>query len=282
MAMFALASRAILIHLVTLCVFGFSLRWRSNCAPVVQESRSGLTTKKEKDVEPRLDVVLREWQKAERATRDRHYAFTCTTDRATFGEKVSARGEVFLHKPNLLRMDAMDANGKLSDVFLCNAKSIRMYRYVEKSVLCGELPETFGFPEKPEKYPDGFFNEMIGGFLQQVAWTFLGTMPSETTERLRFELQKEDKNWIYIGVEPRGRSKRFGFDAIRVALDAFSYRVRQIWIRQGNGDASTWDFGDEDIDAKDVTPDSIAKGLPEDFKEVTYPPPEAEMHGSKP
>jgi hypothetical protein len=277
------SSRTILVTLLTLCVLAIGAGSRGSCPFGVQEGDLAESADKGKETDSRLDAVLRAWRKAEKATPDRHFSFKRTDDFGTGRSKDVFRGEVFVHRLNLLRVDVNDADGTLSLVLLCNAKSVRLYEYAQKTVLLGDLPDTFGFPEKPDQYPAGFLNGLIGGALQQFAWTFMGTLANETSDRFLFTLQKEDKDWIYLMIEPRNRGERLNFDVARVALDASSYRVRQIWIRNSSGSSSTtWDFGDEDIDQKAVTPDSISKGLPDDFKNVPFPPAKRKKDGGKP
>jgi TIGR03009 family protein len=264
--------KTILSLVLSSCVFGVGVGSASRSALGAQEADAVKSACQEKETDARLDAVLREWRKAEKATPDRHFSFKRNEEDVTFGRKSVFRGEAVVHKPNLLRVDLNDANGKLSDVLLCNSKSIRWYQYANKGVLSSDLPDTFGFPEKPDQYPEGFFNELIGGALQQFAWRFMGTLANETSDRFRFTVRKEDKNWIYLLIEPRKRGRRLDFDAAQVVLDASSYRVRQFWMRSSSGDTSTWDFDDKDIDNKAVTPDSISKGLPDDFENVTFPP----------
>jgi hypothetical protein len=276
------SQRLILSLAMSLGVFAIAGALRIDCCVSAQETIPSQPANKEKETDARLDEILREWRKAERASRDRHYSIRSTEDRGTGGMKETARGEVLLHKPNILRVDVRNADGNLSDILLCNGKSIRWYQFPQKGLLCGDLPETFGFPEKPVQYPDGFLNKCVGGALEQIAWMFMGTLANEPKERFEFTLHKEDKDWIYLDVEPRERRARSAFESARIVLDASSYRVRQISLREIIGYVRIWDFEEQDIDNKEVTSDSIMKGLPEDFKEVRFPPDKAEKQGAKP
>jgi hypothetical protein len=275
-------SRTILGVVLALCFSAFHDGSVPSSTVAAQETDAVQADDKEKVADARLDTVFRKWRKAEKAAPDRHFSFMRTVHKFAFGDKQVVNGEVYVHTPNLLRVDVKEPNSKLDMVLVCNSKSLRWYQFEKKEVISGDLPETFGFPEKPEQYPEGFLNEILGGVLEQFAWAFFGKLANDTTNRFRFTLQKEDKDWIYLTIEPRKRSKRVNFEAARVVLDADTYRVQQFWFRQRNGDTHTWDFHDADIDHEAVTRDSISNGLPEDFKNVTIPPEKPKKDAGKP
>ena len=109
------------------------------------------------EAETRLDAVLREWAKASEAVQETHFTVAVTgLDLATDATQHS-RLEVFVKKPDLIRMDHRNEDGSLDRSFVYKEGIIHQFRASDQTEILRRLPREFGFPTQPEWYPDGFF-----------------------------------------------------------------------------------------------------------------------------
>jgi TIGR03009 family protein len=222
------------------------------------------------EADARLDEVLREWAKASDAVKEAHFKIR-VTQRDTTTEKTSTSSvEVFVRKPDLMRLDHKNEKGD-RDWIVYKERIVRWLTSADKADRSYPLSEHFGFPEHPERYPDDFFSRMGGGILEQISWLAFGLPVRDLKMRFDLRLSKEDDNYLYIEIKPRNNKDCADFEQMRVVLNRKTYQVRQIWKDDAVRE-TTYDYERPNEDsAKPITPDSILKGLPHDYKKVSLP-----------
>ncbi len=113
--------------------------------------------------ESRLDVVLREWAKASEAVQESHFTVQVTDYDSTVGEARHSRLEVFVKKPDLIRIDARKEDGSLDSSFVYKKGVIHDFRPSDREEIMYSLPSDFGFPAQPERYPEDWMSRLKGG-----------------------------------------------------------------------------------------------------------------------
>jgi TIGR03009 family protein len=215
----------------------------------------------------RLEVVLREWAKANDVIHSVRYRFTRTERDLAFDTRTVTKGEVQRLKPDLLRVDVGNAGDRT--IWLSTKEKIHFFNPAGKTETIYSKPADRSFPG--EKTPERSFLDILTRWLQQqVYWHFAGLVElpvRNLSRRFDLRLSKEDTWYIYLDIQPRRPQDKPGFERMRVVLLKDSFRVRQIWYEYANGNATTLDFEKPDTKAK-VTPESIRKGLPEGWKRI--------------
>jgi TIGR03009 family protein len=224
---------------------------------------------KKPDSEQRVDAILVAWERAETDLLERHFEYSLTNERPLFGTKEKSFGEASVKKPGLLRANQKNKQNELTSVLFCNGKSIHLYELASKTETVIELGEGFGFPEKPDQYPDGFFEGFTGQMLEGLSWVFIQLPVKDLKRRFDLKLVKEDENWIYLEIKPRSPKNERHFNLARIALDADTYQARQLWFRLPNGDTQLWDYFYDDRKMKPVTIELLSQGLPIDCEKKT-------------
>src|SRR5207302_300055 len=74
---------------------------------------------------PRLRSLLNDWANANDRVKEMHYRFRLTREDHLYGSKKVWQGEVFLKRPDLLRVNVNDAAGKWKWVLLFTDRAIR-------------------------------------------------------------------------------------------------------------------------------------------------------------
>ena len=100
--------------------------------------------------------------------------------------------EVFVRKPDLMRVDFKDAKGNFQHSFVCRGRTIHQWDASKKEDVLIPLPPEFGFPEKPERYPDGFLNSLLGKGLEWLSWLSFGPPVRDLKGPSHLRLSKED------------------------------------------------------------------------------------------
>ena len=228
------------------------------------------------EADAHLDAVLREWAKASDAVREAHFTIGVTETDPVLDTTTSSGVEVFVRKPDLMRVDFKDAKGDFQRSFVCRGRTIHEWDAPRKEERIYSLSPEFGFPEKPERYPDDFLNSIRGKVLECLSWLAVG--PPVRDLKLRFDLRltKENNNWTYLEIKPRKQDRR-EFRRIQVVLESKTFRIHRLWIEQPNGAETTYNFDPPGGSEESVTPESIGKGLPEDYRKVDIDGPFDEM-----
>jgi TIGR03009 family protein len=222
--------------------------------------------------DPRLQAILRDWEKASDATAEMHCTFRQTEVDAVFDTTTVTRGEVWVKKPGLGRVDLRDDKGEPSAIWLWKEKEVRLYRYQTRTVVAFHVPPMFGFPERPEEYPDHFLCRLIGGQLESLSWMSVGFPVGQLTTRFQVRLGKEDEHWIYLEVEPKGGADRAEFRKMRVVLDKKAKWVRQLWFERLDGGTIRLDYEQPVTDKNQpITWESILPDLPRGWERLTAP-----------
>jgi hypothetical protein len=96
------------------------------------KDQSDATGKAATDAAALLPKVLREWEKATHAARESRCTFTWTSCDLVHGTRETYRGEVFVCRPDRLRVEVRDAAGKLAFLVGCADGKAKMYWYSTK------------------------------------------------------------------------------------------------------------------------------------------------------
>lgn len=221
------------------------------------------------EAEARLNAVLEQWAKASDAVVESHFKIRMTSlDRIT-EESQSTSMEVFVKKPDLMRIDRTDGKGVLTSATVYKDHKVHWFECAQRTHTFYTLPEGFGFPEHPDRYPDGFFSWFQGMLLEQSCWLAFGPPVRDLKACFDLHLAKEDEFWLYLEIKPRKERDRCKFKRIQVVLERKTSWVRRIWLEQPNETTTTFDFERPNAGSEEaVTADSLLKGLPADYKEV--------------
>jgi hypothetical protein len=212
----------------------------------------------------RLDVVLREWDKASDAVHKTHFTIRISEWDSITEKKSTSSMEVFVSKPDLMRIDYKNQKSGPS-WFIYKDRTVRLLSSADKTDCSYPLSDGFGFPEHPGRHPDDFLSSIGGGFLEQVSWIAYGLPVSDLKSRFDFRLSREDDNYIYIEIEPRHKDGWMPDNRMQVVLNRKTYQIRRLWIE--NSTEMTYDYERPHGDSTEaITPESILKGLPEDYK----------------
>jgi hypothetical protein len=262
------------VAVLALAVITAGVSWAATLAPSPGEMPADLPAERDAPIRD----VLHEWQVANQAIRQAHYTYTRTEVDHTFGQKRVARGEAWVIRPGLLRLDEKDDTGKARRTLLCKGRDVHLFNHESKlEAVYYRSPGRFGFPEQPERYPDGGILELLaGGFIGAVLEQhslFFGAIPVKKLEAwFAIRVEKEDEWWTYIWLEPRGKREKERWGRVRVVLDRKTYRVRQVWCARPNGSELLWDFESMTVNPSPrLTPESFTAGLPAARERVLMP-----------
>jgi hypothetical protein len=218
------------------------------------------------EADARLDAVLREWAKASDAVHEAHFTIRISERDSITEEKSTSSMEVSVRKPDLMRVDYKSQKSGPA-WFIYKDRTVRLLSSSEKKDRFYTLSDEFGFPEHPDRHPDDFLSSIGGGFLEQVCWIAYGLPVGDLKSRFDFRLSKEDDNYIYIEIEPRHKDGWMPDNRMQVVLNRKTYQIRRLWIE--NSTETTYDYErPHEESAESITPESILKGLPEDYKKV--------------
>ncbi len=216
----------------------------------------------------RLDVILREWEKANETVKAARYRFKRTEHDRTWGTSETTTGAVQMRRPGLLRVEsrAKDAN----EILLYTPTSLHAYfgDRNEEAVMHGFRPRPFLHGGKERK---SWFGGIVF-YLSDLHWLYAGLRPRDVAGHFDLSVSEADKSYIYLEGKPRSDSAKAWCRRLRIALLKDEFRIRQLWWEHPNGSSTTLDIEDFDVRAK-VTPESIRDGLPQNWKrtEGTWP-----------
>jgi outer membrane lipoprotein-sorting protein len=218
----------------------------------------------------RLDALLKAWDRANQNARALHYTMDSTTEDVVLKNKEVCRLEGFINKPRLERVDIRDEKGKLTHILLLlNDKTLEWYDMQNEQKRVSEISPGF-----PEKYFDQGW--LMGLLARSFQWNrqllCFEYAVGEIRERFDVRLNKEDKYWAYIQLEPKAKEIRAELRDMEVVLDQKTHFVRQYRLVYTNGNRTIMDFQKIEINPiPPITLESISKGLPKGFKEIYIP-----------
>jgi TIGR03009 family protein len=223
-----------------------------------------IKTKPKKDGEndARLDMVLRDWERASNAVRQMRYTVQRTEADFVHGTKTVSLGEVFIKKPSLLRVDQKDEKGEVTEVILCKGKELHIYDFTRKFEHVFEIPPKPGVSEKGGDFLG------IGAWIHEwVWWIHVGLPLRDLKSRFSMRVDREDDSWSCLEIRPRSRADQGNFLLMQVLLDKKTRWVRRIWIESLNRNTTTWDFQMPTLDPNPpITAESISKDLPRNWR----------------
>ncbi len=248
-------------------------------AAVARDVPPGQPAEIAEEPDRRLVEVRLAWGRETNSVKAAHVRFTMTQlDRITRTEAVT-RGEAWMRKPGLLRVDLKRDDERVPGQFVvCKGNEVRYFANGEELVL--PLRQAFDFtdlgvPKAREKEP-WFFGSTFGEFkayFQRRTWPLVGFPVKQLPNRFELRLAKEDEHWIYLELKPRRAAEWKDVRLIQVVLHRKEGWVRRVYER-GPITEVTIDCEKPDT-ATPVSPESISKGLPVGWKRVEVPLPDS-------
>jgi hypothetical protein len=203
--------------------------------------------------------VLVEWAKAQSAVRQSHRIARVTVRDQVAGTVEKSSLELWYRKPDLFRFDDRDDKGRLKESVYCFGRDAHIV-FNDTEVIY-HLSEAFGFPEKPERYPETFRGSICGVVLERLSLLADNLPVQRLRERYDVRRIHRDAHWIYLQIRPRSAKDREEFRLMEIVLAPKDFRVRRLFIRQPGAIDVVYDFDSPEYKTA-VTPESISKGLP--------------------
>jgi RNA polymerase sigma factor (sigma-70 family) len=255
-------------------------------APPVPQRAGNVAGKTAAIAEDRLAEVLRQWEEATPPARECRYSFTWTVYDTTFNPPPQVyRGEVFISRPDRLRVEARDTDGKRTVIAVCAEGHARVYLFGDKKIFTFPFDPDTGSVSLPEKEkPDGpyvatpqWLESLVDRTCEEAAWTFLGFPVRGLQKRFAIRLEKEDDHWTYLRLKEKRRKGRPRPEGDwQVVLAKKGHWVRRIVRSHDSGGVVAVDFTEP---RKGKNPPSAwelpFKELPADWKLVGWPSPPA-------
>jgi outer membrane lipoprotein-sorting protein len=205
----------------------------------------------------RLETLLQEWKKADHQIRELHSTFTVTTEDRILKDRTTSRGEAFFKKPDLARIDFKDQEGKLPQIWLYKGKTLRLYNFTNQIEEVGPIDLDAS---------QDWLTKWMASTFKLARWAFPAAPFDEAQKRFHFHLNKEDKYWAYIQLEPRNPKDFVDFKEMEVVLNQKTHLVRQIRYST-SGHRMILDFDKIEINpTPPITWESISKDLPKKLK----------------
>jgi TIGR03009 family protein len=134
---------------------------------------------------------------------------------------------IFLQMVKMDRSDPTkpDASG-IYERFICNPTACYEYVPQEKKIRFRQISAGKGGKGADDNLLSFLFN----------------TNAKKAMERYQLKLIKEDKDYIYVEVQPTLAADKVDFKVARVVLDRDTFLPRQLWFHQINGDEVLWDL----------------------------------------
>jgi hypothetical protein len=187
----------------------------------------------------RLEAVLKNWDSARQVARPSHYTFTWTvTADDPFEDKKTKEvwhGEVFLQRPDRLRVEVKDEQGQPALVVLLTGRQARLYRFGRKQELMVSLPDGFRILDVTERCIVREERRLGRAVLENLLWPVLGPPSQGLHARFVPRLEKEDAHWSCIRLQPKTRSFSLPDQEWQVVLHKRDGWVRQVWCSQPSG-----------------------------------------------
>jgi outer membrane lipoprotein-sorting protein len=222
---------------------------------------------KKSETDARLETLLQEWEKANQDAREIHYNLQCTIE-GLASNKQTSRAEAFVKKPSLFRIDWKDEKEKIWMTWIRNNGFFYEYDLDERQIHILRISSDLSEDSLDR---DWLLNGICHQMHRGLQWFYIGFPVNEMRQHYLFRLNKEDKYWAYIRIDPRGH-KEGEFKELEVVLSQKTKLVRQIRCVDGYGLKMIWDFERVETNPTPaITLESISKNLPKDWKKI-YPP----------
>jgi hypothetical protein len=225
----------------------------------------------------RLDAVLKRWDAARRGARQSHYKFTrtATYDDAFKGKRTKTvwQGDVFIQRPDRLRVEARDEKGDPAVVALFVGGKGRTFLFDARQEVVLSLPEKVRFPAAAERCIDVGDRGFMVAFLESQLWAVLGPPSGGLEGRFTPRLEKEDGHWSYLRLEPKRRWGWLPDQGWLVALDKRDGWLRRVWCGDDLGQGTVVDFKKPDHEPQPAsTWEPPFKELPKGWTRAEVPP----------
>jgi hypothetical protein len=213
----------------------------------------------------RLGEIFKGYE-TNRLTRTRiRYRFKKTEVDTVFNTKKIFSGEVVLDNPDLYRVAIRDDKGQLTELFVWNGTALYMAKFQKKET---EIFEASCTPDSEEAKQQ---KQGLDAIRNWSAGYFVGLPIDEVKTWYYFQLEQEDKDWIYLKVLPRTSSFKASYERMRVILDPETFRIGQIWFEQPNHSEVILDFEEPNKEKQPITEEALLQDFPK--KQVRFPKP---------
>jgi len=204
----------------------------------------------------RLEVVLREWAKADHEIRDLHCKLRRIKDDRVYGTKETADGEAWIKKPDLWRVELKPVGKGLASTIILTEKEI-VLREGSKEARFSRLPPT-----------DNQQSLKFWGFNITFDFSYLSRMlpfgipVSDIRSYYTVRLTGEDRFYSYIELLPKSNKDRAWFTSMKLAFTRKTHLLRLVTYGEPNGNQTHWDILDLQTNVNPpITRDFILKGL---------------------
>jgi RNA polymerase sigma factor (sigma-70 family) len=229
------------------------------------------TPKKQKEETP-LEIVLRKWAEADAKISAMHVRFTKTERDGVYETETVTTGHASIKKPDLWRVDHLDKERRMRDIWLTESERWHWFNAERKTVTIVRFSE----PAKEDRRNGGrsesswFFgidlNNFVNNLEEQTRWLSFGPQARDINSRCDLRLSKQDKWYIYLDVAPHRKGQHW-FRRGRIVLNCKDHQVRQVWFEYPNLSEVVVDFLDRQTNPKEpITRDSLWKGLPKGWR----------------
>ena len=231
--------------------------------------------KKEKEEAP-LETILRKWAEADEKTQQMHVRFTRTDTNRVYETSTITKGRASIKKPDLWRIDLLEKEGQIRNVFLLVDKRLHLFDAETKTERIFDAPEDPKDDHVKEIQFDPPLPVSIWNCPEQMRWLSFGPQAREMDSRYKLGLSKRNQWYIYLDIEPRGKRRPSGwlerllelqFERGRIVLDRNTYQVRQVWLEYANQDTVLVDFLERQTNPKEtITRESVLEEMLQGWK----------------
>jgi|GEM_PF-3466492 len=191
---------------------------------------------KEAAANDRMEVVLREWAKADRDINDLHCKFRLISEDRVYGTKETKDGEAWIKKPDLWRIDIKPARTGATQIYVLTDKEVGWTHGSEKVHILALPPKGI---HEPIKFLWGTFD--LASLLRA---TPFGIPVGDLQTYYAVRLVGEDKYYSYIELLPKSDNDRASFTSTQLALTRKTQLLRLFTHLEPNGNRITWDILD--------------------------------------
>jgi hypothetical protein len=213
----------------------------------------------------RLGTIFQGYEATRLTRMGIRYRFKRTEVDPTFNTRDIFSGEVVMKDPDLYRVEIRNDKGQLAELFVWNGNAVYMAKFHQKET-CVFEPSCTRDSEEARRH-----NECLDGFRKMLTGHFIGLPIDEVKTSFHFQLEQEDKDWIYLKLLPRTSSVKANYQRTRVKLDRKTFRIGQIWYGQANGSEVFWDFEMPIKEKQPITEEALLQDFPK--KQVRFPKP---------
>jgi TIGR03009 family protein len=217
-------------------------------------------------IDPALKVHLDAWEKSIAGITNFFTSTNLTKKNAILKKETQYTGSIICLKPNMARMriEKKDKKDEYT-AYICTGTAVYEYDGTGKQVTEYKLPNG--------GVGDNLLLSFVSGALKA----------NDVISRFDVKLMKEDANYVYLEIKPRGAADKADFESMIVVLygpkvPTVAYLPRTVVMRKNNGqEEEVWEFLQPVLNHQGIKPDDFKYvPPPKDWKfqqAQTQPPP---------